>query len=99
MQKKIAGLGKLISEEKVPRLASRSAEWLKRFRRIPKGTALVLRRDELEITPSGLYMMLNRFKKAGLLPSNYYVKSHSVDGTKTIYIVHSAAAKPVRQTS
>lgn len=81
-----------IPEEKIPvRITRKAEEWTAFLKKIPKGQALSTTRKEIGVTASSLKTTLDRLIKNGYLPSNYYVRQHTMkDGTEKIYIVNSA---------
>ncbi|MCP8309178.1 MAG: hypothetical protein H3Z54_10890 [archaeon] len=86
-----------IPEDKVPtRIKKKGQEWLKLFRSIPKGQALVLSEDEIGVQASTVKTTVARFKKLGDLPSGYRVVQRTMGNKVMVYVINSAKSEDTK---
>jgi len=82
---------RFVSEDKVPRrVQKRKEEYVKLFRSIPKGQALVLTEKDLGVSLVTVRYMVSKLKREKLLGQNYYATRRTVGGKETLYVVNSA---------
>lgn len=82
---------KLVDEDKVPTVTkTRSQEWLKLFKSIPKGKAIVTNEKDLGVKVAHLYNVLRQLIKDGELTPNYKVSQRKKGDVVYVYIINSA---------
>lgn len=82
---------KVVGENSVPRrLVGKSKELLELAKTIPKGQAFGFAKEDLPISTSGIKQMINKFKKTGDLPPNFYTVRRTVDDKEILYIVNGS---------
>ena len=82
---------KMVDEDRIPIiLRTGSEKWLKLFKSIPKGKALMATEKELGVKAPHLSNVVHGLIKKGLLPANYRVSQRKKGDVVVIYVVNSA---------
>lgn len=82
---------KYVDEEKIPVVVrTRSEKWLRIFRNIPKGKALVATEKELGVKAPHLSNVVHTLIRRGLLPATYKVSQRKKGDVIVVYVVNSA---------
>jgi hypothetical protein len=70
----------------------KTEEWVKTFKSIPKGKAMVATEKELGLKAVSVSSLVRGLIKKGLLPSSFKVARRQSHDEITIYIINSAGA-------
>ncbi len=81
---------KFVKESEIPKRATnKSDEWLHLFQKIPQGEALMLKEEELDVKAITVAYLVGKFKRTGVLSSNFKAIRRKTKGKIVIYVVNS----------
>jgi hypothetical protein len=89
----------IIPIEAMPvRRAKKTEYWLKVFKSIPKGSALVSSEKELGVKAGTIKSMIYDYVKKGWISTGYHVVRRATPEGVQVFIVHDADAKGKEET-
>jgi hypothetical protein len=85
---------KIVDENKIPSVTRGSSEkWLKLFKTIPEGKAMVATEKEFGVKAASLSNAVRDMVKRGDLPPSFFVRQRKKGSNINIYVINSAKSK------